>query len=117
MKSSIKFTSILFSLLFFGASVQVANAQCGVPTGMNATAFSGEKMILSWNPVNGASSYKVQISNAGTGAPAYFYEANVTGTMIEAKGLTAGGNYKFRVKARCSEPMSAWSPYAAFVAT
>lgn len=73
------------------AALNIPNA----PTGLSAMAGNG-LVVLNWNPVAGATSYKVYQSSGG---PYTQISAGETGTSFTAVGLTNGTAYYFLVKA------------------
>src|SRR5690606_6355787 len=54
--------------------------------------------VLSWQPVEGALSYRVQVTAVG-GSGAVVFDGDVPGTSAEVGGLSAGAVYEWRVRA------------------
>ena len=77
---------------FFNIDVVVNN-----PSGLKCTGRSTSAEKIAWNKVSGATGYQVQISNNGGSAWAKYY--TTTSNAYTFKNLTAGGKYKFRVRA------------------
>ena len=67
------------------------------PSGFKCTARSTSAEKVTWNKVAGVTGYQVQISNNGGTSWANYY--NTSSNSYTFKGLTAGGKYKFRVRA------------------
>lgn len=67
------------------------------PTGLKCTGRSTSAQKVAWNKVSGVTGYQVQISNNGGSAWAKYY--STSSNSYTFKGLTAGGKYKFRVRA------------------
>ena len=80
---------------------------CAAPTGLGATV-NGTSAVLSWTAAAGALSYRIEVED-GDNTPAFKVAVNVTGTTYTVTGLTAGGNYKFKVRTNCSFLTSSWS--------
>lgn len=74
---------------------------CAAPTGLAATNITDSSAVLSWDPVPGVTQYRVEIEDADNTTP-FNLELTVTGNSYTVMGLAAGGNYKFKVKSRCS---------------
>lgn len=68
-----------------------------VPTGLKATAQAGRKIDLKWNPVAGATSYRVRRATA-SGGP-FTLIGTVTVTSGSNTNLTAGTTYYYVVSA------------------
>lgn len=75
------------------------------PTGVAATPTSSSAVRLTWNPVSGATSYKV--SRAGTSGGPYNFVAPTTNTAYLDSGLTANKSYFYVVQAVNSAGTSA----------
>lgn len=113
-----KTTMKLLGVLLMSASTFIsmkANAQgCGVPTGLGVTVVSATSTQLNWNAVPGASLYNIEIQNATGNNVAYLRQVNTTVNSFLADSLTAGANYKFKVRTRCGGIKSNWSPFYFF---
>lgn len=72
-------------------------AQMATPTGAAVTPQSSTSLRFSWNAVASAPSYQAQIS--ADGGITWTDLAGVTGTSVDATGLTSGNTYRFRVLA------------------
>ncbi|MCH5320827.1 MAG: fibronectin type III domain-containing protein [Eubacterium sp.] len=70
--------------------VQVANV-----SGLTATGADSKSITVSWNPVSGATGYRVDVYKNGS----YSYCGITSGTTYTIKGLTSCTGYKIRVKA------------------
>ena len=81
---------------------------CGqAPTNITATSITDISATLSWNLINGAGSYDIQI---GTGEI-----INVIGNAYEATNLSPDTPYSFKVRTKCANgSFSAWSKAVTF---
>ena len=81
------------------------------PTGLKCTARTTSAEKVAWNKVSGVTGYQVQCSDGGT---KWAQTKTGSGTSATFNGLTAGGKYKFRVRAykdiEGTRYYSAWSP-------
>ena len=66
------------------------------PSGLKCTARTTSTEKVAWNKVSGVTGYQVQRSDGGT---KWAQSKKVSGTSATFSGLTAGGKYKFRVRA------------------
>jgi Secretion system C-terminal sorting domain/Fibronectin type III domain len=87
------------------------NAQCGTPTDLSAIVVNATTTTLNWASVAGAQSYSLEIQNATGNNVPYLFTTSVTANTYNLAGLTAGANYKFKVRAVCSGNNSSWSSY------
>lgn len=112
-----KVTTLLMTTLLFVFAVSKTNAQCADATGLNAAILTATSSTLTWTAVAGADNYDVNVQN-GTGNPIFMDVTtnDVAGTSFIASGLTAGKNYKFKVRTNCGGDHSSWSPYFNFTA-
>ena len=78
----------------------------GVPTGLAATQLSLTSAHVTWNPVTGATSYKLE---RGTGGVFTAVGGSITGTSFDDTGLTAGVAYSYRVAASAGSLSSTFS--------
>jgi len=72
------------------------------PTGLTALATGTSSIEVSWNAVSGATEYELEID----GSPTY---VSTTETSYVHTGLTAGSTHYYRVRAKNSSGVSAWS--------
>jgi fibronectin type 3 domain-containing protein len=79
------------------------------PTGLTATSGENSKVDLSWNPVNGATTYNLKRYTT-SGGPYYSLLVNLTGTNYTDTGLINGTGYYYVVSAVGSNGPSAYSP-------
>ncbi len=77
-------------------AVSVAPVAPATVTGMKAGSVSDSSVTLSWNSVKDASGYKIYLADADG---AYIYKWATSSAHAEIKGLTAGTEYTFAVKA------------------
>lgn len=84
-----------------------------IPTGLVANAITNTSVELSWNAVDGASGYEVEVED-DENTPFFMFNANTAMTSIIVEGLIEGGQYKFKVKALCGEDSSDHSPWLFF---
>ena len=80
-------------------SGSTGGGSCEIPTGLGV-ALNGTKATLSWSAVEGANQYEVQIED-GDNTPAFNQQFTTTATTQDVSGLSAGGEYKFKVKSLC----------------
>jgi hypothetical protein len=89
---------------------------CDIPSGLKAAPV-GSSATLSWNAVAGAGSYRLEIENASDNSVFFKAEASASGTTYTVTGLTAGKNYKFKVRSVCSGDKGKWSEWTFFNAS
>ncbi len=89
-------------------------AQCPTPNGLGVTVVDGSTTLLTWNNMNNATTYKVNIQE-GSGNPVTFqFNTTVTTNSYTISGLTEGANYKFKVRSICGGNNSNWSDFFDF---
>jgi hypothetical protein len=89
-------------------NISISGAQgCGTPTGLGAANITSNSAQLTWNAMQGATSYDVQWRQVG--APGWTNINGVVGTSTTLSGLTTATNYEFRVRANCSAGASLYS--------
>ena len=117
MKTFSILTTALLSLFFLVATVQV-NAQCPVPTGLGVTVVDPITVTMTWNAMPGATTYRIEVSNAlNNPVPFLYVNNNVGANLLNLGGLTEGSAYKFKVRSVCSGGgKSSWSPVFTFLA-
>ncbi|MDB6067149.1 MAG: type sorting protein [Pedosphaera sp.] len=79
-----------------------------VPTGFTAVNGQNAQVVLTWNPVSGATSYNLKRYTT-SGGPYYSLFVNQTGTSYTNTGLTNGIGYFYVVSAVGSGGPSAYS--------
>jgi hypothetical protein len=79
----------------------------GVPTGVTATALSSSSMSVSWNQVNGATSYEVYYETGSLTTKTL--AETVLGTAYTHTGLQASTTYTYYIKAKNSAGSSDYS--------
>ena len=72
-------------------------APTGKPAGVKCAARTAAAEKIAWNKIAGVSGYQVQVSNAAGNKWGSIYNAK-TATSYTLSKLTAGSNYKFRVR-------------------
>lgn len=112
LKKSLSKLVLLIALVLGQHAV---NAQCQTPANLGAV-INGPNMLLTWNAVAGATSYRVNIQNAPGNNVFLDVEFNSATNSFLALNLTAGSNYKFKVRTNCGGNNSAWSSYFLFTA-
>ncbi|WP_158859277.1 LamG-like jellyroll fold domain-containing protein, partial [Lunatibacter salilacus] len=70
---------------------------------------------LSWQSVSGAESYQVQVSTNDTFTNIVFQETGISGTSVNASGLSFQTAYFWRVSAQNSAGQSPWSQTRTFI--
>ncbi len=84
-------------------------ASCDTPTGLGVSGLTQTEGTLTWNVVNGAVSYDIEIVAGGTA-----YPFNSATNSQSITGFTAGSTYTFRVMTNCDGASSGWSGYYEF---
>jgi Fibronectin type III domain len=71
-----------------------------IPTGLEASMITSSSVMLRWDEINGASSYRLDLSrdNFSTFVNG-LNNRSVSGTRFAFKNLEPGTNYKFRIRA------------------
>ena len=88
---------------------------CARPVGLAAANATGTSAALSWDAVPTAVSYTIVVENGQNNLNPFSVSASATGTNYTITGLTAGLNYKFKVRAHCSDGRkSNWSAWKQF---
>jgi len=82
--------------------------QTGVPNGVTATAQSSSSIRISWNLVNGATSYKLYYGTSSSSIT-ILASGTITGTTYTHTGLQADTVYYYRVVASNSSGDSGYS--------
>jgi fibronectin type 3 domain-containing protein len=77
-----------------------ATTQIGVPEGVSAEALSHSSIQITWNAVNGASSYTVYRAASSDGV--YTAIGTSSTTSYTNTGLTATSTYYYKVSAHCA---------------
>ena len=78
---------------------------CSIPSGLFVNNITTISAKLNWDPVAGATKYKVSYRPIGGS----WVNVNATSTNKTITGLTAGTNYEFKVKTICGALSSAFS--------
>jgi fibronectin type 3 domain-containing protein len=81
-----------------------------VPSGVTASQASSTSSTVSWNPVTGATGYRIYRSLSSSGT--YTQVGTSTGASYTNTGLTSGTYYYYKVSAYSSVGESALSSYA-----
>ena len=93
--------------------VACPTASCNTPTGLTTSNITATRASLSWNAVNGAINYSVQIRPVGN----MNWVENVTkNTFLRVQPVIAGTTYEWRVRTNCSGSSSEWSAIVTFTA-
>jgi Secretion system C-terminal sorting domain/Fibronectin type III domain len=77
-----------------------AALSCGTPTGLTATKIFDLGAKISWNPVPGASTYKLTVTAVAVPIP--ITHTNIVGTSFDLIGLLPNSAYTYKVVAVCS---------------
>jgi len=91
-----------------------ATTRINSPTGVSATAQSTSSISVSWNPLSGATSYKVYYTT-GNSSGAKILAGTVTTTPYTHTGLQAGITYYYFVVAISGSDESDYSNYSSTV--
>ncbi len=81
---------------------QICAQKCPAPTGLSASSISENGATLSWNALSEHLSYDVSVMH-GKNTPHYKHDESTTGNSIVLTDLSAGSNYRFKVKASCEK--------------
>ena len=107
MKKAFLLTGLSTILLGFTVSCSSNESESlSTPTGLASSEVTDTKATLTWNAVQNAESYNVQIDDSTP--------VNVTATTHPLTGLTAETEYKWKVQAVKGELTSEWSAQATF---
>jgi len=86
---------------------------CDTPSGLYASNIKPKKARLNWNAVSSATSYNIQIDEAGQ---TNWNNFSTTGTNKTVSGLSNGQSYDWRIQAVCGGDLSEWSSICNFTA-
>ncbi len=86
---------------------------CDTPGGTYASNIKPKRATLNWGAVSSATSYNVQIDEAGQTNWNDFSTSNIKQTI---SGLSNGQSYDWRVQAVCGNDLSEWSAICNFTA-
>lgn len=111
-----KITVLVLPILLVLVTVNLALAQCPVPTGLTASSLNATSSQLTWNAMGGASSYNVEIQNGQNNPTPFSLKPSTNTNTYTITGLTGGLVYKFKVRTRCGGDKSSWSAWFTFVA-
>src|SRR5690349_12382587 len=111
-------TIVLLLILSSGVLAQTAQPfepenppLCDVPQGLAATKINGNSATLSWNPVNGATQYTIEIKDDQNEARTMDIATTVNSPNYTLTQLDPQLSYKYRVGAHCEDNISEWSPW------
>ena len=82
-------------------------APCGVPAGLSLSILAANTAIGVWDPVPGATSYKVRYKDNLSST--WTFSAYQSALNYTFSGLSAGHNYEFQVMANCPQGPSSYS--------
>ena len=88
-----------------GVGEQVGSNTCAAPEELTANTITSSKATLNWKNVTDAQGYTVQYRKTG----GVWESVNTTSNSITISNLTAGTNYEFQVKTKCSSSTSGLS--------
>ena len=86
---------------------------CDTPSGTFASKIKPKRAQLNWSAVGSATSYNIQIDEAGQ---TNWNDFSASSTKITISGLSNGQSYDWRVQAVCGGDLSAWSSICSFTA-
>ncbi len=86
---------------------------CLAPVALSAT-MNGTTATLSWNQVNGAVQYYIEIEDEQNVPSNFHLEVSVQDTFYTVTGLQANVQYKFKVRSHCTGGQSDWSDWLFF---
>ncbi len=88
-----------------------SGGSCDIPTGTSASNIKPKKARLNWSAVGSATSYNIQVDEAGqTNWNSY----STTNTNITISGLSNNQSYDWRVEAVCGSETSGYSSICNF---
>jgi hypothetical protein len=111
-----KIKLLIMSVMMLTALTRISSAQCNIPIGLSTTSINATTTSLNWTPTSGALQYNIEIQNASGNPIAYLSKVNSIVNNYIIDSLTPGSAYKFKVRTRCINGKSNWSPYSIFVA-
>lgn len=91
------------------------NGACDLPTGLAISNISGNSATVSWDPVGAAVNYEVEVED-GENTPVFQFNQVTNETSVTVSGLTPGGQYKAKVKSKCSNDNSDYTQWVFFIA-
>lgn len=90
-------------------------ANCATPTGLAVANTTGTTADLSWTAGADNVSYTVVVENGKNNLNQFSWTTTTTQTTVTVTGLTPGLNYKFKVRATCSNgKKSGWAKWFQF---
>ena len=90
-----------------------SGGSCDTPSGTFASNIKPKRAKLNWSAVGSATSYNIQVDEAGQ---TNWNDFTSTNTNITITGLSNGQSYDWRVQAVCGNDLSDWSPVCNFTA-
>lgn len=91
------------------------NGLCDTPTGLTVSDITSGSALISWDAMPGAVAYEIEVED-DENTPAFAFEMTLTDNQVTVTGLTAGGHYQVKVKAKCSADNSLDSEWVFFTA-
>lgn len=116
MQSVVNTKLFLFCSLigFFSLSLNQLNAQCAIPSGLLVSDIDGTSATISWNAVPGVDNYEVEVED-DENTPLFHFNEITLATNVQVNGLNPNGNYKVKVKSKCSGGNNSdWSEWVFF---
>ncbi|NJL77198.1 MAG: T9SS type A sorting domain-containing protein [Saprospiraceae bacterium] len=86
-------------------------SNCDIPSELMTTGITTTRATLSWQAVEGATAYSVQVRPQGTSD---WTTRNSRTTNFAASGLKARTSYEWRVATKCGSNLSDWSAIETF---
>ena len=74
---------------------------CAIPTGLSVSNITSTSATISWNAVEGVDNYEVEVED-GDNTSAFEFNRELSATTVEVSGLSPNGEYKVKVKSKCS---------------
>lgn len=104
-------------IVFNSSNGQVASSNddqsCSKPSGVKALNITITTATLSWNSVQGAFSYLVEVERQGN--VNQHFTLSTTDTFVVLNGLLPGSLYKYKVRTYCTGGHSKWSNKKIFI--
>jgi hypothetical protein len=86
---------------------------CSIPTGLIFSDITDTGATVSWDPVDGVLNYEIEVED-GENTPLFSFNQITSATTVSVSGLKPGGQYKAKVKSKCSNDNSEYSQWVFF---
>lgn len=96
----VKVMTVCATASLYSGVVSFTTSTCIAPTGLASSAITINAATVSWSPVVGATTYKLQYRK--TSATSWTTVSNIAGASYALTGLAIGTSYTFQVATTCS---------------